>query len=115
MTEQLIVALTGSGGAMIVLFLLLFWYMPKRDQRHTETMRRINDENRGLVKELVDSHERSLGRLSAALERNTRVLSLHSRGRLVRTLTELGMDPQAAMREAEQQIPLSAAAEVPLD
>jgi len=115
MTEQLIVALTGSGGAMIVLFLLLFWYMPKRDQRHTETMRRINAENRALVEGLVESHERSQDRMAAALDRNSKVLGMHSRACLVRTLCGSGMDPQAAMREAEQQIPLSAAAEVPLD
>ena len=96
MTSELIQALAGNAGAVVLLGLMLIWYLPQRDRRHAETVRRI-----------VEDQRSAIAALERAIDRNSQVLAAHSRACFVRTLSDGGMLPADALMAAEQQIPVS--------
>jgi len=117
MTTEILTALAGNAGAIILLGVMLMVIQPameKRhrrereaaDRRHAETIERIVESGRLSREQVEASHKENTQALAAALDANTEVLRSHSRSCMLRTLTGSGMPTAEAMRETERQIPM---------
>lgn len=86
-----------SGG---LLLLIMFWlarhYLPEQQKQQRADMERI-----------LSAHDRCIGKLASAIERNTRVMQFNSQALLVQSMIRGGLSREEAEQIAES-IKLSA-------